>query len=144
MPVLLHHAWLARSSSSFSLIPLPLLSTDCLLPGGLGHPSPPSPKLTPFPSGPRQRPAPMSGTVTRCAINKTTYLEDRCIAHGGKFPSTQVPCLKPTALTLTFQTHSSPHPLGPVLYYNDAVNNFCLLDLEHFWGTLAWDCWFAE
>ncbi len=28
-----------------------------------GPPSSPSPKLTPFPSGPRQRPALMSGTV---------------------------------------------------------------------------------
>jgi hypothetical protein len=45
--------------------------------------------------------------------NKPTYLEDRCLAHGGKFPSSKVPCLKPTALTLTFQ--ASPHPLLPPL-----------------------------
>jgi hypothetical protein len=40
--------------------------------------------------------------------NKPTYLEDRCLAHGGEFPSTLVPCLKPTTLTLTFQTPSPP------------------------------------
>jgi hypothetical protein len=64
--ILLHHARLALSSSSLSMLSLPLLSTDCLSPsplGGLGPPSPPSPELTPFPSGSRQQPAPMSGTL---------------------------------------------------------------------------------
>jgi hypothetical protein len=43
--------------------------------------------------------------ITSCAVReKPAYFEDRYLAHGGKFPSTQVPCLKPTALTLTFQT----------------------------------------
>jgi hypothetical protein len=40
--------------------------------------------------------------------------------------------LKPTALTLPFQPAPHPtHPLCPVLYYNDNINNFCLLDPEH-------------
>jgi hypothetical protein len=51
-------------SSSLPMLSLPLLGTDCLsfLPHG-GPPSPPSPKLTPFPSDPRQQPASMSGTI---------------------------------------------------------------------------------
>ncbi len=55
-PILLHHVRLARSSLSLPMLSLPSLSTDCLTP------SPPSPKLNPFPSGPRQRPAPILGT----------------------------------------------------------------------------------
>ncbi len=64
MLVLLHHARLVLPSSSFSLLPLSSLGDDCLsslLPGGPGPPSRPSPKLTPFPSGPRQCPAFVSG-----------------------------------------------------------------------------------
>jgi hypothetical protein len=56
---------LACSSSSLSMLSLPSLSTDCLpssLLGGLGPPSPPSPVLTPFPSGTRQHPTPILGT----------------------------------------------------------------------------------
>jgi hypothetical protein len=48
------------------------------LPGGPGLPSPPSPKLTLFPSGPRQQPAPMPGTVPNYQKSHVTY----------KFPGT--------------------------------------------------------
>jgi hypothetical protein len=68
-------------------------------------------------------------------LEKPTYLEDRCLAHSGEFPSTQVPCLKPTALTLTFQPPPPPtpaHPLSPGLYYNENINNYGLLVLELF------------
>ncbi len=65
-PVLLYHIRLARSFLSLPMLSLPSLSTDCLSfppPGGPGPPSPPSPTLTLFPSGPRQQPASMSGTI---------------------------------------------------------------------------------
>ncbi len=66
------------------------------------------------PSWPSSRSA---GPELSCREQKEpTYLEDRHLAHGGEFPSSQVPCLKPTALTLTFQTPLTPtHPLSP--YY---------------------------
>jgi hypothetical protein len=47
------------------MLPPSFLGADCLSPflsGGPGPLSPPSPELTPFPSGPRQRPTLMSGT----------------------------------------------------------------------------------
>jgi hypothetical protein len=62
--VLLHHARPVLHSSSFS-IPLPCRSwlLNFSTPWGPGPPSPLSPELNPFPSGPRQRPAFMSGTL---------------------------------------------------------------------------------
>ncbi len=45
-----------------------------------------------------------------------TYLEDQCLAHDDEFPSTQVPCLKLTAITLAFQTRPSP-PSTPLAQY---------------------------
>ncbi len=48
-PILIHHVQLGWSSSSFPMLSLPLLGTDCLsfpLSGGLGPPSPPFPMLT--------------------------------------------------------------------------------------------------
>jgi hypothetical protein len=63
----------------------------------------------------------------RCKREKTNYLENRCLAHGDKIPSTLVPCLNPTALTLTFQTPLTPPTPQPVLYYNDNINNFSFL-----------------
>ncbi len=48
--------------------------------------------------------------------------------YRGEFPSSQVPCLKPTAFALTFQMSLTPaYPLWPVLYYNDDINNFSFL-----------------
>ncbi len=67
----LHHAWPVLPSSSCSMSPPSLLGVDCLSPsllGGPGPPSPPSPELTPFPSGPRQRPTLMLGTHANSAI----------------------------------------------------------------------------
>ncbi len=63
----LHHARPVLPSSSFSMLPPFLLGFDCLSSLPLGGPGPPSllaPELTPFPSGPRQRPAFLSGTGT--------------------------------------------------------------------------------
>jgi hypothetical protein len=55
-------------------------------------------------------------TGTKRWKKKPSYLEDRRLVHGGESPSTLVPCLKPTALTLTFQSPLTPsHPLSP--YY---------------------------
>jgi hypothetical protein len=79
----LHHAWLVLPSTSCSLLPPSLLGVDCLSPSLLGGPSPPSPhspELTPFPSGHRQHPTLMLGTV-RCfvgigKINKNITLGD--------------------------------------------------------------------
>jgi hypothetical protein len=48
------------------MLPPSLLGVDCLSPSplwGPGPPSPPSPELTPIPSGPRQRPTLMLGTI---------------------------------------------------------------------------------
>ncbi len=50
----------------------------------------------------------ISGRNPLCYKKKPTYLEDRRLAHGGEFPFNLVSCLKPTALTLTFQPHPSP------------------------------------
>ncbi len=64
---LLHHARPVLPSSSYSMLFTSLLGVDCLsspLLGGPGPPSPPSPELTPFPSGPRQRPTFVSGTIS--------------------------------------------------------------------------------
>jgi hypothetical protein len=77
MPILLHHVWLVRSCSSLPMLSLPLLSTDCLSflpPEGRGPPSPPSPEMTPFPSGPRQQPASVLGTVCPYPFNRTQLL----------------------------------------------------------------------
>jgi hypothetical protein len=51
--------------------------------------------------------------ITSCAVTEKTHLlRGLCLANGGKFPSTQVPCLKPTALTHTFQNPLTPtYPL---------------------------------
>jgi hypothetical protein len=38
--------------------------------------------------------------VRICLKGKLSYLERRSLVHGGKFPSSQVPCLKWTALAL--------------------------------------------
>jgi hypothetical protein len=65
---------------------------------------------------------------------KPTYLEDRCLAHGGKFPSTQVPCLKPTTLTLTFQTHPNPtHPLAQyyITMMTSTISNFLIRNTSY-------------
>jgi hypothetical protein len=48
---------------------------------------------------------------------KPTYLEDRCLAHGGESTSTQVPYLRPTALTRTLQVHPSPSPTSLDQYH---------------------------
>jgi hypothetical protein len=56
--ILLHHVQFDRSSSFFPMLSLPLLGIDCLSFPFSGSPGPaslPSPKLTPFPSDPRQR-----------------------------------------------------------------------------------------
>ncbi len=63
---LLHHASTILPSSFFSMLSPSLLGVDCLsspLLGGPGPPSHPSPELTLFSSGPRQRPALTSGTI---------------------------------------------------------------------------------
>jgi hypothetical protein len=72
-----------------------------------------------------------AGPELSCREQKEpTYLEDRRLAHGGELPSTLVPCLKPTALALTFQTPlTPPTPLSPY-YYNNDINNFGLFYLE--------------
>jgi hypothetical protein len=57
---------------------------------------------------------PMSCSRWRIPIHSGPFLETNC-PHP-YFPN---PPLTPT------------HLLGPVLYYNDDVNNFSLLDLEH-------------
>jgi hypothetical protein len=64
-PILLHHVRVVWSSS-LPMLSLPTLSTACLSfppAGGQGPPSLPSPKLTLFPSGSRQQPASVPGTV---------------------------------------------------------------------------------
>ncbi len=72
---LLHHAWPVLPSSSCSMLPPSLLGVNCLSSpplAGPGPPSPPSPELTPFPSGPRQRPTLMLGTLmSHIYINST-------------------------------------------------------------------------
>jgi hypothetical protein len=60
-PILLHHVWLARSSSSLPMLSLPSLSTDCLSfppPGGPGPPSPLPPSWPYFPQVPGSGPLP--------------------------------------------------------------------------------------
>jgi hypothetical protein len=55
----LHHARPVLTSSSCSMLSPSLLGVDCLFSSllrGPGPPTPPSPELNPFPSGPRQRP----------------------------------------------------------------------------------------
>ncbi len=66
VPILLHHVRYGWSSSSFPILSLLMLGTDCLsfpLSGGPGPPLPPSSTLTPFPSDPRQQPVSTSGTL---------------------------------------------------------------------------------
>ncbi len=64
-------------------------------------------------------------------LKEKIHLEDKCLANGGDSPSTQVPCLKSTALTLTFQPTPRPHPPPwPSTVYNNDVNNPGLLDPE--------------
>jgi hypothetical protein len=58
---------------------LSLLGIDCLsrsLSWGPGPPSPPTPELTPFLSGPRQRPTPLLGTVPSwiCRLHQPEYI----------------------------------------------------------------------
>jgi hypothetical protein len=63
----LRHAWLFFPSSSCSMLPPSLLGVyccSCFLSGGPGPPSPPSLELTPFPTGPRQRPTLVSGILS--------------------------------------------------------------------------------
>jgi hypothetical protein len=59
-----------------------------------------------------------------------TYLESRCLAHGGKSSSTLFPCLVSTAFPLLSNLPSPPPAPWPILYYNNDINNFSLLDLE--------------
>jgi hypothetical protein len=80
-----HHAQPALPSSYCSMLPTSLLGVDCLsssLLGGPGPPSPPSPELTPFPSGPRQRPTLTLGTgivrpMLRRILRKVIYKYNR-------------------------------------------------------------------
>ncbi len=66
-----------------------------------------------------------------------TFLENQCIAHGGKFPSTLVPCLKSTALTLTFQSPLTPsHPLGPY-YITTTTSTISVFLLQNSYILLA-------
>ncbi len=56
-----------------------------------------------------------------------SYLEGRCLAHGGESPSTLVPFPVATAHPL-FLTPLTPFPpLEPIPCYNDDINNYGLL-----------------
>jgi hypothetical protein len=70
--------------------------------------------------------------VTPCAVKeqKHTYLENQCLAHGGKFSSTQVPCLKPTAPILIFQTPLIPPTPLALTILQRPHQQFCFLDPE--------------
>ncbi len=62
-----------------------------------------------------------------------TYLEDRCLAHGGESPSTLVPCLVATAPNFDSNPlHPFPTPSACItLHYKDDINNFSLLHPGH-------------
>jgi hypothetical protein len=76
---LLHHTQPVLPSSSCSILSPSLLRVDCLSSSLLGGPGPPShlsPELTPFPSGPRQRPTLMLGT-----LKIREYVADSVLIH---------------------------------------------------------------
>ncbi len=116
----LRHSWLFFPSSSCSmlLLPLSLQAVDCLsrsLSGRLGPPSFPLPGLTPFPSGPRQHPTLLSGTITLFweTVMKTSmhdWNHSKIFGTGMICSCTLRPC--------TLHPHtSSPHTICPCMFF---------------------------
>jgi hypothetical protein len=65
--------------------------------------------------------------VTPCAVKekKPTYLENRCLAHGGEIPST--PLLETNFPYSYFPNSLTPPTPLAVLYDNDDIKNFGFL-----------------
>jgi hypothetical protein len=80
MPILFHHNRFDFSFLCFLMLSAPLLGIDCLsfpLSGGPGTPSLPFPRLTQFPSDPRQQPVSMSGTIP-LGLGISLHVGHRC------------------------------------------------------------------